>query len=97
MVVGIAIAELHIHQARGLKEKRSTLKSLIERIHARFRVSIAETDFQDLHQRSEISIALVAQDDSEAERLLSTIQEMIESGPAYFVARFESQILEPSP
>jgi uncharacterized protein YlxP (DUF503 family) len=33
------------------------VKGMIERIHQRFRVSIAETDFHDLHQRSEIAVA----------------------------------------
>lgn len=94
MVVGVAIAELHIHQARGLKEKRSVVKSLVERLHARLRVSASETDFHDLHQRAELGIALVARDDQEAERLLESIREMVEGGHAYFVARFDTQLVD---
>jgi uncharacterized protein YlxP (DUF503 family) len=97
MIVGIAIVELHIHQARSLKEKRAVLKSIMERIHARFRVSIAETDYHDLHQRAEFSLAAVTRNDTEAERLLDTIRELVESEPACFVGRFDAQLLDPSP
>ena len=57
MVVGVSIFELHLPAAQSLKQKRKVIKSLIDRVHHRFRVSIAETDFHDLHQRCEISIA----------------------------------------
>ena len=43
MVVAIAVAELHIPAARGLKEKRKVVKSLIDRLTHRYRISIAET------------------------------------------------------
>ena len=59
MLIGISIFELHLPQSRSLKEKRKVVKSLIDRIHRRFRVSIAETDFHDLHQRTEMAIAAI--------------------------------------
>ena len=59
MVVGISVFELHLPAARSLKEKRQVVKSLVERIAARHRVCVLESDFQDLHQRSEITLALL--------------------------------------
>ena len=41
------------------------VKSLVDRIHQRYRVSVAETGFHDLHQRAEISMAVVANGESE--------------------------------
>ena len=55
MIVGISVFELHLPSSRSLKDKRRVVKSLVERIHQRFRVSVAETGFHDLHQRSEIA------------------------------------------
>ena len=76
--IGISVFEIHIPQSRSLKEKRRVIKSLIERIFQRYRVSITESDFHDLHQRSEIAIALVARSHHEAERILEKIRDLIE-------------------
>jgi len=94
MVVGISVLELHLPQARSLKDKRRVVKSLIERLHARHRVSIAETGFNDLHQRAEIGIALVATSASEVEKLLESLRREADAEPEAVVTRWEPQILE---
>lgn len=94
MVVGISVCELHIPGSRGLKEKRKVVKSLVDRIHKRFRVSVAETGLQDLHQRSEIGIALVAKSTSEAEHLLETIRSLFDAEFDAMVTRWEPEVLE---
>ena len=81
MVVGVSVFELHVPASRSLKEKRKVVKSLIDRIHQRFRVSIAETDFHDLHQRAEIAIALVALSEGEGQKLMDAIRSLIDSEP----------------
>ncbi len=70
------------------------IKSLIDRIHRRFRVSIAETDYHDLHQRAEISIAAISQNMSEGERLMDKIRELIESEPAASLTFWDPQLME---
>lgn len=95
MVVGISIFELHLPACRSLKGKRKVVKGLIDRIHHRFRVSIAETDFHDLHQRSEISIAIVSQSPSELDRILEEIRGVVDGvEPDAFLTRWEPQMLE---
>ena len=78
-VIGVSIFELHIPHARSLKQKRRVVKSLIARIHNRYRVSIVESDFHDLHQRTEISLAFVARTSSEVDRALDRIHDLISS------------------
>ena len=78
MVIGISVFELHLPQSRSLKQKRRVIKSLIDRIFGRYRVSITESDFHDLHQRAEIAIALIARNQPEAERILDKIEQLIE-------------------
>lgn len=96
MVVGVSTFELHLPACRSLKGKRKVVKSLIERIHARYRVSIAETDFHDLHQRSEISVAVVSQSEYEANRMMDEIRTVIDGiAPDAFLTIWEPQILEP--
>lgn len=94
MVVGVSIFELHIPEARSLKQKRKVIKSLVERIHRRFRVSIAETDHHDLHQRAEVSIAAIARSPADGQRLMDSIRDLIDSEPAASLIHWDPQLLE---
>lgn len=94
MVIGISIFELHVPAARSLKQKRKVVRSLIDRIHQRYRVSIAETDFHDLHQRSEITLASVAQDERESLQQMDVIRDLIDSQPEAQLLMWDPQILE---
>lgn len=95
MVVGIAVFELHLPECRSLKAKRKVIKGLVDRVHSRLRVSISETDFHDLHQRSEIGIAIVGRSESEMGRLLDQVRSLADAcEPDAFVTRWEPQILE---
>ncbi len=94
MIVAVCVFELHIPHARGLKEKRKVVKGLVERVHARYKVSIAETDHHDLHQRAEISLALVAQREDEANRILETIRSLIDSEPESYLSNWDPQMLD---
>lgn len=98
MVVGISVFELHLPACRSLKGKRKVVKGLIDRIHHRFRVSIAETDFHDLHQRSEISIAIVSQSEFDLNRILDEIRAVVDGAePEAFLTRWDPQVLESAP
>ena len=94
MVVVISVFELHIPEGRSLKQKRRIIKSIMERIHHRYRVSIAETDYHDLHQRAEIAIAAVHRSRSEMERMLQGIRNLVEDTPGALLLSWEPQYLE---
>jgi uncharacterized protein YlxP (DUF503 family) len=95
MIVGICVFELHLPSSRSLKDKRRVVKSMIDRIYQRYRVSIAETDFHDLHQRAEIGIAaVVAGGDTEIQSLLEGVRNLVESDVEIYLSRWDPQILE---
>lgn len=94
MVVGISVCELHLPSARSLKEKRRVVKSLVDRIHRRYRVSVAETDYHDLHQRAEISIAVVGNREGEITDLMEQLRNLIESEVEAVVTAWHPQLLE---
>lgn len=95
MIIGICVFELHLPSSRSLKDKRRVIKSMIDRIFQRYRVSIAETGFHDLHQRAEIGIAVVvAGGESELEHLLDGVRELVESEVEIYLSRWDPQILE---
>jgi uncharacterized protein YlxP (DUF503 family) len=95
MIIGISVFELHLPASRSLKDKRRVVKSLIDRVHQRYRVSIAETDFHDLHQRAEIAMAVVAAGgESEMDKMMEQVRDVVESDPEVYLTRWDPQILE---
>jgi uncharacterized protein len=60
----VCLLEIHLHfpGTHSLKGKRKELVSLRSQLQQRFGASVAETDHQDLWQRSTLSVALVGRD-----------------------------------
>ena len=69
--------ELHIPLAHSLKDKRSHIKSLKDRISHRFNVSIAEIDFLDDWQRAMFGICIISNDKSYLDKQYSLIESMV--------------------
>ena len=81
MVIGVRSWELHIPGAHSLKEKRSVVKSLKDRLHNEFNVSVAETAHQDVWQRAEITACVVSGDRRHAESVLAAADRLVEGNP----------------
>lgn len=79
MVVAVIGWEIQIFDARSLKEKRRVVKSLKERLQARFNLSVAETGYQDTWQRAEITACIVATDRRFAESVLDKADALVEA------------------
>jgi hypothetical protein len=77
MVVASLTWELTLPGCSSLKEKRSVVRSLRDRLRAKFNVSVAETAFQDVHTRAQLSIALVATDARFAESVLEKAHHLV--------------------
>jgi uncharacterized protein len=60
----VCLLEIHLHfpDNGSLKGKRKELTSLKAGLQRRFGAAIAETDYHDLWQRSELTAALVGRD-----------------------------------
>lgn len=94
MVVGISVFELHLPEVRSLKQKRKVVRGLIDRIHSRFRISVAETGHHDLHQRSEIAVAAIAQSSTEGRRLMDAVRDIVDEVPGAILTQWDPQLLE---
>ena len=64
MVVGVLRLTLYIHGAASLKDKRQVLRKVIDRLRARFNVSVAEVGDNDIWQRAVVGITAVSNDHS---------------------------------
>ncbi len=78
MVVASLTWELSLPGCASLKEKRSVIRSLRDRLRSKFNVSVAETGLQDVHTRAELTIALVASDGRLAESMLDKADRFVE-------------------
>ena len=87
MVVGVCTVELFIAESQSLKDKRQVLHSVKDRLHAKFNLSVAEVDGQDLWQRAVLGMACVANEGSHANQVLEQALNVIKSMPAVEVVR----------
>jgi uncharacterized protein YlxP (DUF503 family) len=76
--VAVGTVELHLPDVDSLKGKRHALKGLKERVRARYEVSVAEVDHQDLWQRATLAIACVSHDSRHANEVVSKAMDFIE-------------------
>jgi len=72
--IGIYTFELLFPESHSLKEKRMHLRSVKSQLTNRVSCSIAEVDHHDVWQRSQLTLACVAREAGEADRLLDTAE-----------------------
>jgi uncharacterized protein YlxP (DUF503 family) len=80
MVVGVLRLTLSLHGARSLKDKRQVLRKLIDRVRARYNVSIAEVGDNDLWQRMVLGVVVVSNDHAFVDEVLAKVTRDVEGG-----------------
>ena len=78
MFVGIVRIELHIPAASSLKDKRSVVRSLKERIRERVHAAVAEVDYQNLWQRAALGVAVVSGERRQVGEMLQSVRRLVE-------------------
>jgi uncharacterized protein len=68
--VGILSVELHFPDNHSLKGKRKELLSVKAQLQRRFGASVAEVDHHEVWQRARLTLACVAREHKELQRLL---------------------------
>lgn len=77
MIVGIMILDLHANSTHSLKEKRQIVSSIKEKLKNKFNISLVESDYQDLWQKIQLSIAMVSNSMVIVEKAFSQIEDFI--------------------
>src|ERR1700680_4137623 len=73
MPIGLLTLEIHISDARSLKDKRQVLRSLKDRLRAHYNVAVAELEHQELWQRSRVGVVSISGDAKHLEESLDAI------------------------
>lgn len=78
MPIGLVTLEIHIPDARSLKDKRQVLRSLKDRLRGHFNVAVAELDHQDVWQRSVVGVVGISGEDGHLAEMMAAVLEMSE-------------------
>jgi uncharacterized protein YlxP (DUF503 family) len=73
MPVGLLTLELHIQHAQSLKDKRQVLRSLKERLRAKFNVAVAELEYHDTWQRSVVGVVTISNEEHHVQESLQQV------------------------
>lgn len=79
MIVGVCRMELSLEGAFSLKDKRQIIKSIIERLKARYNASIAEVDLNDTWKNAVIGVSCVSNDAKHIDSMLNNIVNFVEN------------------
>ena len=77
----------------SLKEKRTIVKSIVEKTKNKFNVSIAEIDSQDLHGEIVLGFACVTTETRHAQSMLQRVINYIENNTEAVVTEVMTEIL----
>src|SRR5206468_2613112 len=92
--VGVLTCELHFPEAHSLKEKRHFVRSAKAQLQNRVGASVAEVDHHDVWQRARLTVACVAREHREVERLLDGAERWLR-GQEWEVAVSERFVVDP--
>lgn len=92
--LGLLTVELHFANNHSLKDRRSVMTSLKERIRGRFNVSVAEADFGDVWQRGGFIVSSAGVNPTAVEKTLRSVLEFIDGDPRVQVIAPEIRFYE---
>ena len=76
MIIGLLSVDLHLASSRSLKDKRSVIRRLKDRLRG-CNVAIAEVEYHDLQQRAGLGMVAIGVDQNIVERTFaSTVKEI---------------------
>jgi uncharacterized protein len=92
--VGVLTCELHFPEAHSLKEKRHYVRSAKAQLQNRVGASVAEVDHHEVWQRARLTVACVAREHHELERLLDEAERWLR-GQEWEVAIVDRFVVDP--
>ena len=92
--VAAMIFDVRLVGCRSLKEKRSVLRPILEKLQHRFGVAVAEVEHQDLWQRAGLGVAAVSGSSPVLARLLDEVERYVWAQPNVEVIEVRRQWME---
>lgn len=94
MVIGSLVLELLIHEAFSLKDKRSVVRSLKDKLKHRYNVSVAEVgEEKDVWNRAHVAIVTVSDSREHTDRQLQEVIRFVESCGGFILGEINMELL----
>ena len=93
LYISLLTIELMIPWARSLKDKRSAVRGLKDRLRSRFNASVAEVNYQDKWQRAVVALCLLGNDKRQLESDMARVRQLCEEAQDLQIAAMHQQWL----
>ena len=93
LFISLLTIELMIPWARSLKDKRSAVRGLKDRLRSRFNASVAEVGYQDKWQRAVIAVCILGSDRRQLEAEMARARQLCEEAQDVQIADMHQQWL----
>jgi len=93
MVIGLLTLEIFLPDSRSLKNKRSQLRPLMERLRRNWNVSVTEVENRDAWQRASVAIASINTESAGAHHTLEKIVRHVEEERSLNLLDYSIQML----
>jgi uncharacterized protein len=93
LYISLLTVELAIPWARSLKDKRSAVRGLKDRLRARFNASVAEVDYLDKWQRAVLAVCILGGDKRQLEADMGRVRQLCEEAQDLQIAGMQQQWL----
>ena len=93
LVIALLTIEVLIPWARSLKDKRSAVRGLKDRLRSRFNASVAEVAGQDKWQRAVIAVCILNSDRRQLESDMAKVRQLCEEARDLQIAGMHQQWL----
>lgn len=79
MVVGVLELTLVLYETASLKDKRSVVRRVVNRVRNKFNAAVAEVDDLDAHDHAVLGVVVVGNDRRFADQVLDRIEHFVEA------------------
>jgi len=93
LFISLLTIELLIPWARSLKDKRSAVHGLKDRLRSRFNASVAEVAYQDKWQRTVIAVCMIGSNRRQLESDMTRVRQLCEEAQDLQITEMHQQWL----
>lgn len=93
MTIGLLQASISIPEARSLKDKRSVVRGLKDRVLNRMNVSVAEVGRQDAWKFADLAFVTVSAQNEVVQKRLSELSTFLHSDPRWVLLDIRTELI----
>lgn len=93
MFIGIVRLTLRIPGAQSLKDRRRVVKSLKERLRAKFSAAVAEVGSVERYQQAELGVSLVTREAYPCETLVNEVVQLAQGHKGAWLLQSQTRVL----